>query len=81
MISDKVYQWLSAVIPSMNYHGALEVRMEGTGLWFLNGSRFKRWKAKADNFLWIGGTRMYPYHLRVFMDAELLLQLVPERLS
>jgi hypothetical protein len=56
---DKIYQWLSAVIPSTNYHGALKVRMEGTGLWFLNGSRFKRWKAEADNFLWICGTRMY----------------------
>jgi hypothetical protein len=56
---DKVYQWLSAVIPSMNYHGALKARLEDTGLWFINGAQFARWKAKADNFLWIYGTRMY----------------------
>jgi len=70
MISDKVYQWLSAVIPSMNYHGALEVRMEDTGLWFLNGSRFKRWKGAADDFLWICGTRMYSQHMQVVIDSE-----------
>ena len=56
---DKIYQWLSAVIPSVNYHGALEVRLEDTGLWFLNGSRFTRWKVAADDFLWICGARMY----------------------
>jgi hypothetical protein len=56
---DRIYQWLSAVIPSTNYHGALEVRMEDTGLWFLDGSRFTRWKVMADDFLWICGARMY----------------------
>src|ERR1700728_1123843 len=72
---DKIYQWLSAVIPSTNYHGALKARLEDTGLWFINGARFAMWKAEADNFLWICGTRMYSYHVRVFMDTELLLQL------
>jgi hypothetical protein len=81
MVSDKVYLWLSAVIPSVNYHGALRARLEDTGLWFINGARFARWKAEADNLLWICGTRMYSYHLRVTMDTELLLQLVLERLS
>ena len=56
---DKIYQWLSAVIPSTNYHRALEVRLEDTGLWFINGAQFARWKAKADNFLWIRGTCMH----------------------
>src|SRR5277367_4112330 len=37
---DKIYQWLSASIPSTNYHGALNVRLEDTGLWFINGARF-----------------------------------------
>jgi hypothetical protein len=77
---DKIYQWLSAVIPSTNYHGALKVRLEDTGLWFINGTRFARWKG-VDDFLWICGTRMYPYHLRVIINTELLLQLVLERLS
>ena len=63
----------------MNYHGALRARLEDTGLWFMNGTRFAQWKAQADDFLWICGTRMYSYHLQVVMDTELLLQLVPER--
>jgi hypothetical protein len=78
---DKIYQWLSAAIPSMNYHRALKVRLKDTGLWFINGARFARWKRAADDFLWICGTRMYSYHLRVIIDTELLWQLVPERLS
>ena len=56
---DKIYQWLSAIIPSMNYHGALKARLEDTGLWFINGTRFAQWKAGANDFLWICGTRMY----------------------
>jgi hypothetical protein len=60
---DKIYQWLSAIIPSTNYHGALKVRLEDTGLWFINGARFARWKVAADDFLWICGTRMYSYRL------------------
>jgi hypothetical protein len=64
---DKIYQWLSAIIPSMNYHGALKARLEDTGLWFINGARFARWKGAADDFLWICGTRMCSYHLRVIM--------------
>jgi hypothetical protein len=78
---DKIYQWLSAIIPSTNYHGALKVRLKDTGLWFISGGRFARWKGAADNFLWICGTRMYSYHLRVIIDTELLLQLVQERPS
>jgi hypothetical protein len=77
----KIYQWLSAVIPSTNYHGALKVRLKDTGLWFINGARFARWKGAADDFLWICGTRMYSYHLRVIINTELLLQLVQERPS
>jgi len=76
---DKIYQWLSAVIPSTNYHGALKLRLKDTGLWFIGGARFARWKVAADDFLWICGTRTYSYHLRVIIDTEFLLQLVPER--
>jgi hypothetical protein len=78
---DKIYQWLSAVIQSTNYYGALDVRLEDTGLWFINGARFARWKAKADDFLWICGTRMYSHHLRTLIGSELLLQLVQARPS
>jgi hypothetical protein len=78
---EKIYQWLSAVIPSTNYHGALKVRLEDTGLWFINGTRFAKWKRAVGDFLWICGTRMYSYHLRVIINTELLLQPVPERPS
>ena len=64
---DKIYQWLSAVITSTNYHGALKVRLEDTGLWFIDGARFARWKATADDFVWISGTRMYSHHFRIIL--------------
>ena len=78
---DKIYQWLSAIIPSENYHVALKARLEDTGLWFINGARFAQWKAVADDFLWICGTRVYSYHLRISIGTELLWQLVRERPS
>jgi hypothetical protein len=70
--ADKIYQWLSAIIPSTNYHVALKARLEDTGLWFINGARFAKWKAAADDFLWICGTRMYSYRMRVTIYTELL---------
>jgi hypothetical protein len=78
---DKIYQWLSAVIPSTNYHGALKVRLEDTGSWFIDGARFLRWKTTADDFLWICGTRMYSHHLRIIISFELVWQLVQARPS
>ena len=50
-------------------------------MWFVNGARFARWKAGADDFLWICGTRMYSYHPRVIIGTELLCQLVWARPS
>src|ERR1700733_10408057 len=67
---EKIYPWLSAVIPYTNYYGALNVRLEDTGSWFIDGPRFARWKAKADNFVWICGTRVYSHHLRVIADFK-----------
>jgi hypothetical protein len=78
---DKIYQWLSAVIPSTNYHGALKVRLEDTGLWFIDGARFARWKVTAGDFIWICGTRMYSHHLQIILGHSLVLQLVQARLS
>ena len=69
---DKIYQWLSAVIPSENYHGALKVRLEDTGSWFIDGARFARWKATANDFVWICGTRMYFHHLRITLSSKLV---------
>jgi len=72
IIPDKIYQWLSAVIPYANYNGALKARLEDTCLWFINGTRFAQWKAEADGFLWISGTRMFSYHLRVIIVFEFI---------
>jgi hypothetical protein len=38
----EIYQWLSAIIPSMDYNSALEIRLEDTCLWFINGARFEQ---------------------------------------
>ena len=65
---DKNYKWLSAI----NYHG-LNVRLEDTGLWVIDGVRFARWKATADNFVWICGTRMYSHHLLLIIFGSKLL--------
>ena len=78
---DKIYKWLSAVIPSTNYYGALEVRLVNTGLWFIDGPRFARWKATADDFVWICGTRMYSHHVRIIAIFKSELQLVQARPS
>jgi hypothetical protein len=78
---DKIYHWLSAVITSKSYHGALKVRLEDTGLWFIDGARFARWKAMADDFIWICGTRMYSHHLRIIIFSKLVLQPARARLS
>jgi hypothetical protein len=69
---DKIYQWLSAIIPSPYYHGALKVRLEDTGSWFIDGARFARWKATADDFVWICGPRMYSHHLRIIINSKLV---------
>jgi hypothetical protein len=69
ILPEKVHRWLSAVIPSTNYHGALKVRLEDTGLWFINGARFGQWKTTADDFVWICGTRMYSHHLRIIIGS------------
>jgi hypothetical protein len=76
ILPEKIYRWLSAIIPSTNYHGALKVRLEDTGLWFINEARFAWWKATADDFIWICGTRMYSHHLRIIIGSELVWQLV-----
>ena len=64
IIPGEIYGWLSAVIPSVNYNGALKMRLDDTGLWFINNTEFARWKSEADIFLWIDGTRKLPMILK-----------------
>jgi hypothetical protein len=47
--------WLSAPDPSTNYHKAHRQRQAETGLWLLNGPKFKAWKQRAGSRLWLYG--------------------------
>jgi Cdc6-like AAA superfamily ATPase len=51
----EIKKWLSAPDPSTNYSNALEKRYEDTGLWFINGEAFERWKERPNSFLWLHG--------------------------
>ncbi|KAI4741500.1 Pfs, NACHT and ankyrin domain protein [Aureobasidium sp. EXF-12298] len=48
-------KWLAAPDPSVNLTNALEKRHEDTGLWFIHGEAFERWKKQPNSFLWLHG--------------------------
>jgi Cdc6-like AAA superfamily ATPase len=52
---EEINRWLSPSDPSTNYNKALKQRQEGTGLWLLQSSPFKRWQTKQNSFLWLHG--------------------------
>lgn len=51
----RIRQWLSAPDPSTNYHKALKKRQADTGLWFLFGAEFTKWKTAVPSSLWLHG--------------------------
>lgn len=51
----KLYAWLSAPDPSMNFHKARRQRQAETGLWLLQSHQFKRWREVAASRLWLYG--------------------------
>ncbi|KAF1968464.1 hypothetical protein BU23DRAFT_558501 [Bimuria novae-zelandiae CBS 107.79] len=51
----KICRWLSAPGPSTNYQKALKLRQADTGVWFLKGREYTRWKAEAASPLWLYG--------------------------
>ncbi|KAH0372123.1 purine and uridine phosphorylase, partial [Aureobasidium melanogenum] len=51
----EIRDWLSAPDPSTNYTNALEKRHPDTGLWFIDGEAFERWKGQPNSFLWLHG--------------------------
>lgn len=53
--TDKIHRWLSAPDPSTNYDKALKQRQDDTGLWFLEGDQYAKWKTSASSFLWLHG--------------------------
>jgi hypothetical protein len=56
---DKVFKWLSPTIPYANYDGALKMRLQETGMWFINSEQFSKWKKTADSLFWLYGKRMF----------------------
>ncbi|CAG5158427.1 uncharacterized protein ALTATR162_LOCUS5073 [Alternaria atra] len=52
---NKIHHWLSAPDPSTNYQKALKQRQHNTGLWFLEGERYARWKTDTASSLWLYG--------------------------
>jgi hypothetical protein len=54
-LGEKIYQWLAAPDPSGNYQAAREKHEPTTGSWFITGTQFAEWKAKADVLLWTSG--------------------------
>jgi hypothetical protein len=51
----KIFAWLSAPDPSTNYDKAFKQRLKGTGLWFLEGQEFAKWKLEESSLLWLHG--------------------------
>ncbi|KAF2793076.1 hypothetical protein K505DRAFT_306450 [Melanomma pulvis-pyrius CBS 109.77] len=49
-----IRQWLSAPDPSTNYHKALSLRQNDTGLWLLESDLYKKWTVKASS-IWLHG--------------------------
>jgi Cdc6-like AAA superfamily ATPase len=51
----KIERWLSPPDPSTNHNEALQQRHEGSGLWFLHGHAFAKWRRQRNSFLWLNG--------------------------
>lgn len=58
-IIGEVLDWLAAPDPSSNQRNIDKKREPDTGLWFVNGAQFNKWKAAAGSFLWLHGIRKH----------------------
>ena len=41
--------------PSFNYHKALKLRLDDTGTWFTQSTKYTEWKTAPASFLWLCG--------------------------
>ena len=48
-------RWLNAPDPTSSHQAAVDCRMIGTGLWWLDDQLFSRWKALAPSYFWLNG--------------------------
>jgi hypothetical protein len=57
---EKFQKWLSPADPSINFNIARRAYHEGTAMWFIQSSIFKRWKSEgSESLLWIHGKRTF----------------------
>jgi nucleoside phosphorylase/Cdc6-like AAA superfamily ATPase len=54
--SRRIAEWLSAPDTTTNHHRALQQHFDDTGLWFIHGDAFKKWKSQPGSFLWLHGS-------------------------
>jgi Cdc6-like AAA superfamily ATPase len=51
----EIRQWVSAPDPDLNFHKALDLRLDTTGNWLLTSDQYRKWKCNSKTFLWIHG--------------------------
>ncbi|KAF3211502.1 hypothetical protein TWF106_010222 [Orbilia oligospora] len=50
-----IYRWLSPPDSSTNYNAAIKEHLQGSGLWFIESSKFSEWKIQRNSRLWLHG--------------------------
>jgi hypothetical protein len=55
---EKLRSWLAPPNPSVNHNIACDLQHHGTATWFIEGNRFREWKANGS-LLWIRGNRTH----------------------
>ena len=50
---DRMTGWLSPVNAASNHSSAIKLRYQGTGIWFLDGLKFRGWVDLRNGFLWL----------------------------
>lgn len=53
--NEAIARWLAAPNPSENHNRALDERHSNTGLWCLESTQYRQWKAKSNSCLWLHG--------------------------
>lgn len=67
-LRQKIHRWLSPPDPSTNQNNAAKLREKETGLWLIDGVKFKDWKAAPNSLLWIHGIRECQFnHLQIVL--------------
>jgi hypothetical protein len=57
--ADQIREWLKAHDSSINHKSARDTCVEGTGSWFAEDERFRKWLDEPGTTMWISGGREY----------------------